>query len=536
MKKLTGKSIVKGTAIGKIKVIVKAEAHFAEKSELTPEEEKLRFEAASEKAKEQLDALYEKALREVGEEEAGIFEVHKMMLEDEDYLDSVNASISAGSTAENAVTETGAEFSEMFAGMDDEYMRARASDVRDVSQRVVNVLTGCEAAVLEEPSIIAAEELTPSETVGLDKTKILGFVTHTGSTTSHTAILARTMNIPTIFGIEVDKEWDGKTAILDGTADVFIVEPDAEALKEAEKRAKSDREHRAALQALIGLPNVTKDGRSIDIYANIGSVEDAVLANNNDAGGVGLFRTEFLYLAANDFPHEDTLFEAYKKAAEILGSKKLVIRTLDIGADKQTDYLKLDKEDNPALGLRAIRVCLTRPEIFKTQLRAMLRAAAFGNVAIMLPMIISLWEFEESKALLEECRRELADEGKEFGEVELGIEIETPAAALIADDLAVGADFFSVGTNDMTQYALAVDRQNLKLDKFADTHHPAVLKLIKMTVDAGHRHGTRVGICGELAADMDLTETFIRMGVDELSVNPSAILPLREKVRELDLS
>ena len=534
----TGKSILKGIAIGKIKFLKKAQAEIKDTAS-DPAVELKRFEDAKELAVEQLQALYDKAVVEAGEDHAAIFEIHMMMLDDDDYLDSITEIISSqGKSAEYAVKTTGENFAETFASMDDEYMKARAADVKDISTRVVNILTGADTGVDEgeNPFIIVAEDLAPSETVQLDKSKLLGFVTHLGSTNSHTAILARNMNIPALIGTDIDEDWDGKLAIIDGYNNCIYIEPTADLVETLDKKRVYDLQQRALLQELKKKPNITLDGKEINVYANIGNVSDVGMVLQNDAGGIGLFRSEFIYLHSETFPTEDEQFAIYKRVAEMMGGKKVIIRTLDIGADKQADYFNLPKEDNPALGYRAIRICLTQHDIFKAQLRALLRAAAFGNVSIMFPMIISVRELKDAKEVLEECRKELIAEGQQIGDVELGIMIETPASVMIADELAEEVEFFSIGTNDLTQYTLAIDRQNPKLDPFYDPHHPAVLRMIEQTVQAGHRHNCWVGICGELGADTSLTETFMRMGLDELSVNPGSVLGLRKVIRSLDLS
>ncbi len=534
----TGKSILKGIAIGKIKFLKKAQAEIKDTA-ADPAVELKRFEDAKELAVEQLQALYDKAVVEAGEDHAAIFEIHMMMLDDDDYLDSITEIISSqGKSAEYAVKTTGENFAETFASMDDEYMKARAADVKDISTRVVNILTGADTGVDEgeDPFIIVAEDLAPSETVQLDKSKLLGFVTHLGSTNSHTAILARNMNIPALIGTDIDEDWDGKLAIIDGYNNCIYIEPTADLVETLDKKRVYDLQQRALLQELKKKPNITLDGKEINVYANIGNVSDVGMVLQNDAGGIGLFRSEFIYLHSETFPTEDEQFAIYKRVAEMMGGKKVIIRTLDIGADKQADYFNLPKEDNPALGYRAIRICLTQHDIFKAQLRALLRAAAFGNVSIMFPMIISVRELKDAKEVLEECRKELIAEGQQIGDVELGIMIETPASVMIADELAEEVEFFSIGTNDLTQYTLAIDRQNPKLDPFYDPHHPAVLRMIEQTVQAGHRHNCWVGICGELGADTSLTETFMRMGLDELSVNPGSVLGLRKVIRSLDLS
>ena len=539
MQVATGKSILGGVAIGPLRVYRKEETQTAAASALTAEEELARFDAAREKAKEQLRALYDKALEEVGEENAAIFEIHEMMLEDDDYIDAVRSIVeNQGATAEYAVATTGDNFAAAFADMEDAYMKARATDVRDVSGRVVNILSGAEEqdALGDEPAILVADDLTPSETVQMDKSKLLGFITRYGSANSHTAILARTMNIPALIGVDYDESWDGKLAVLDGYNHCVYVDPAPELLGAMEDKRKDDLKQEALLQGLKKKPNVTLDGREVKVYANIGNAGDVGLVLQNDGGGIGLFRSEFIYLNSQDFPTEEEQFAIYKRVAETMAGKKVIIRTLDIGADKQADYFGLDKEENPALGYRAIRICLTRRDIFKAQLRAILRASAFGAVSVMFPMIISVREIRDAKDVLEECRGELRERGVAMGEVEIGIMIETPAAVMMAEELAQEVQFFSLGTNDLTQDTLAIDRQNPKLDAFYDAHHPAILRMIRQTVEAGHRHGCWVGICGELGADLTLTETFLRMGVDELSVSPPAILPLRKKIRSLDLS
>ncbi len=535
----TGKSILNGIAIGPLRIYKKTETQTKQTSSLSPEEEWARFEEAKEQAKEQLAGLYDKALDEVGEDNAAIFEIHQMMLDDDDYLEAIKGIIDTqGATAEYATETTGENFSAAFAAMEDEYMRARATDVKDISRRVVNILTGQGDAAMQDdkPAILVADDLTPSETVQLDKSKMLGFITRYGSSNSHTAILARTMGIPALIGVDFDDSWDGQLAVLDGYNHCVYIDPAQELLTAMEEKRKADLKQESLLQGLKKKPNVTLDGREIKVYANIGNASDVGLVLQNDAQGIGLFRSEFIYLESEDFPTEEQQFLIYKRVVETMAGKKVIIRTLDIGADKQAGYFDLDKEENPALGYRAIRICLTRKEIFKTQLRAILRASAFGTVSIMFPMIISLREVRDAKELLEECRAELKKQGIAFGEVEIGIMIETPAAVMIAEELAEEVQFFSLGTNDLTQYTLAIDRQNPKLDNFYDPHHPAVLRMIRHTVEAGHRHGCWVGICGELGADQKLTETFLRMGLDELSVSPAAILPLRKLIRSIDLS
>ena len=539
MQVATGKSILNGIAIGPIRIYRKEDAQLAVTSTRTAEEELSRFEDACEKAKEQLAGLYEKALAEVGEENAAIFEIHQMMLDDDDYLNAAREIIERqGATAEYAAATTGDNFAATFADMEDAYMKARATDVRDISHRLVNILTGAgEASHLgDEAAILVADDLTPSETVQLDKSKLLGFVTRHGSTNSHTAILARTMNIPALIGVDFDDSWDGKLAIIDGYNHCVYVDPASELLNTMEEKRQADLKQESLLQGLKKKPNVTLDGREIKVYANIGNAADVGLVLQNDAQGIGLFRSEFIYLDSEDYPSEEKQFEIYKRVVETMAGKKVIIRTLDIGADKQADYFQLDKEENPALGYRAIRICLTRKEIFKQQLRAILRASAFGTVSVMFPMIISVREVRDAKEILEECRAELEERGVAMGSVEIGIMVETPAAVLLADELAEEVEFFSLGTNDLTQYTLAIDRQNPKLDNFYNAFHPAVLRMIRMTVEAGHRHDCWVGICGELGADQTLTETFLRMGLDELSVSPPSVLPLRKCIRSLDLS
>ena len=537
VKAATGKSILNGIAIGRLRWFHKREIQAPVRSALTPEEELSRFEQARSKAREQLRRLHDSAVGEVGEDNAAIFEIHQMMLEDEDFLDAVKSVIrTQGGSAEHAVQVTGENFTAAFAAMDNTYMQARAVDVQDITHRLLTVLTGGdEEPDWDGPYILLADDLTPSETVQLDKGKLLGFVTRKGSANSHTAILARTMGIPALIGVEVDRNWDGHMAVLDGYNQCLYVDPAADLLSTMEAKRRSDAEQASLLQGLKKKPNVTLDGTEIKVYANIGNAAEVGLALQNDAQGIGLFRSEFLYLNSTDYPTEEEQFAVYRRVVETMAGKRVVVRTLDIGADKQADYFGLDKEENPALGYRAIRICLTRKGLFKTQLRAILRASAYGTVSIMFPMIISVREVRDAKELLEACRQELLSQGYTVGRVEVGIMVETPAAVLIADELAREVDFFSLGTNDLTQYTLAIDRQNPKLDPFYDPHHPALLRMVRMTVEAGHRHGCWVGICGELGADMALTESFLRMGVDELSVSPSAILPLRRRIRSLDL-
>ncbi|MBQ9885399.1 MAG: phosphoenolpyruvate--protein phosphotransferase [Lachnospiraceae bacterium] len=530
-----GKKINSGVAIGKAKILKKADNLVKRISIDDADAEKQRYDAAKEKAIEQLMALYDKAVKEVGEVNAQIFEVHSMMLEDDDYNDSVyNIIESQMVNAEYAVATTGDNFSDMFANMEDEYFKARAADVKDISERVVNILAGVDTGddMGDEPVIIFAEDLAPSETVQMDKSKLLGFVTHLGSANSHTAILARTMGIPALIGIEADDSWNGKTAILDGYSGRLIIDPDEDTLKEYEAKRQKDLEYKELLLSLKGKENVTQSGQKINIYANIGKVSDVAAVLDNDAGGIGLFRSEFLYLEKDTFPTEEEQFNAYRQVAENMAGKKVIIRTLDIGADKQVDYFNLGKEDNPALGYRAIRICLTQPDIFKTQLRALFRASYHGNIAIMYPMIISVDEVRKIKKIAEEVKAELISEGFKIGNVEQGIMIETPAAAVISDLLAKEVDFFSIGTNDLTQYTLAIDRQNSKLDEFYDSHHEAVLRLIEMVVKNAHKEGIWAGICGELGADTTLTERFLEMGLDELSVSPARVLAVRKAVRD----
>ena len=539
METYTGKSILKRTAIGKMMFYSKGEQVVQRKSVSDPEAELERYERAREKAVCQLHGLYEKALKEVGETGAAIFDVHAMMLEDDDLNDSIRNMIQSQKVnAEYAVAATGDNFSKMFAEMDDEYMQARAADVRDVAERVVGILYGRHDTgdLGEEPVILIAKDLAPSETVQMDKSKLLAFVTELGSANSHTAILARTMNIPALIGVPVGEELDGRMGIVDGSTGTLIVDPDEATLKKYEDKRQEEERQRELLQTLKNKEDVTLDGKHIRLYANIGSVGDTAKVLANDADGIGLFRSEFLYLEKTDYPTEEEQFQAYKAVAETMAGKKVIIRTLDIGADKQVDYFNLEKEDNPAMGYRAIRICLDRREIFKTQLRAIYRASAYGNIAIMYPMIISVKEVQEAKAVAEQVRTELKAQGIPYGEVEQGIMIETPAAVVISDLLAEEADFFSIGTNDLTQYTLAIDRQNSKLDPIYDSHHPAVLRMIKTVIENGHRGGCWVGICGELGADQSLTETFLRMGIDELSVTPAAVLPIRKIIRETDLS
>lgn len=536
MEMYTGKSIFKGIAIGKILFYQKGEQPVKRvKIEDTAEQIK-RYEDARAKAAEQLQGLYEKALKEVGEANAAVFEVHQMMLEDDDYIDSVvNIIETQQVNAEFAVATTGDNFAKMFAEMEDDYFKARAADVKDISERMVNILSGNESggAIGDEPVIVVAEDLAPSETVQMDKEKLLAFVTRLGSANSHTAILARTMNIPALIEVDIKEEWNGKMAVVDGYTGTFYIDPDEDILKKMQEKKEEDIKARELLQELKGKEDVTVDGKHIKLYANIGGVKDVASVLANDAAGIGLFRSEFLYLEADNYPNEEAQFQAYKTVAENMAGKKVIVRTLDIGADKQVDYFNLDHEENPAMGYRAIRICLDRRDIFRTQLRALLRASAYGNIGIMYPMIISVDEVKEIKKIVESIKTELTEKGIEYGEVEQGIMIETPAAVMISDLLAEEVDFFSIGTNDLTQYTLAIDRQNSKLDNIYDSHHPAVLRMIQKTIENGHKAGCWVGICGELGADMTLTETFLKMGIDELSVSPTFVLPIRKLICEM---
>lgn len=535
-----GKSVFGGIAIGKISVYKKDEQLVKRVKIEDADAEMERYTAARNIAAAQLQKLYDKALKEVGEANAAIFEVHQMMLEDEDYNESVENIIhSQMVNAEYAVASTADNFAQMFEAMDDDYMRGRAADVRDISERVITVLAGGAGSGLDsdEPVIIAADDLAPSETVQLDKDKVLSFVTAHGSENSHTAILARTMGIPALIGtgIDLDETVDGKLGIVDGTNGVVYVDPDAELLEEMKKKQQEEQEKKRLLQTLKGKENITLDGQKVMLYANVGNIKDLGIALQNDAGGIGLFRSEFIYLGQDHYPTEEEQFKIYKTVAETMAGRRVIIRTLDIGADKQCDYFELDKEDNPAMGLRAIRICLTRPEIFKTQLRALFRASVYGNINIMYPMIISVDEVRQIKAIVEEVKAELAEQGIEYGNPAQGIMIETPASVMMSRELAEEVDFFSIGTNDLTQYTLAIDRQNSKLDKFFDSHHPAVLRMIQMTVENAHKAGIWCGICGELGADQALTKDFLAMGVDELSVSPGSILPLRKIILETDV-
>lgn len=559
---LEGKSVFGGIAIGKLSVYGKKD-HAVKRSKVADTEaENNRFLEAKEEAKRQLAGFYEKAVKEVGEVNAAIFEIHQMMLDDQDYMESVTNMIKTQEVnAEFAVASTGDNFYAMFAAMEDDYMRERAADVKDISNRVISILQGSTAGTItgEEPVILLADDLAPSETVQLDKSKVLSFVTRHGSTNSHTAILARTMNIPALIGVDFPEKLDeapsgessfsqnaaagtdssvaidGVLGIVDGYQGKFYLNPDEETLAKYRKLKEEDEQKKWLLQELKGKENVTLDGKKINLYANIGGVADVANVLANDAGGIGLFRSEFLYLEAEDYPTEEAQFTAYKTVAENMAGKKVIIRTLDIGADKQVGYFNLEKEENPALGYRAIRICLDRKEIFKTQLRAIYRASYYGTISIMFPMIISVAEVHAIKEIITEVKAELDRDGLPYKEVEIGIMIETPAAVMISDLLAKEVDFFSIGTNDLTQYTLAIDRQNPKLDSIYDAHHEAVLRMLKMVVDNGHKEGCWVGICGELGADTELTETFLRMGFDELSVSPSMVLRVRDRIRNVDL-
>ncbi len=533
-----GKSVYKGIVMGPVAVLKKNDYQVKRTRIEDPEAEVKRVEEAVEVSKKQLGRLYDKAVREVGEASAAIFEVHQMMLEDEDYLESMQNMIRTELVnAEYAAAATGDNFAEMFAAMDDEYMKARSADVKDISERLVRNLSGEGDNDLSsmEPSVIVADDLSPSETVQMDKEKILAFVTVHGSTNSHTAILARMMNIPALIGVPMDLNGlkTGMTAVVDGFSGQVIFEPEEDVRKETEKRMQEEAEKQKLLEELKGKENITPDGRKINIYANIGSVGDLGYVMENDAGGIGLFRSEFLYLGRNDFPTEEEQFQAYKQAVQTMAGKKVIIRTLDIGADKQVEYFNLGKEENPALGYRAIRICLKQPEIFKAQLRALFRAAVYGNLSVMYPMITSTEEVEKIYAIVAEVEEELKAQEVQYKIPEQGIMIETPAAVMISDRLAEMVDFFSIGTNDLTQYTLAIDRQNEQLDDFYNPHHEAVLRMIRMVVENAHKCGKWAGICGELGADLTLTEQFVRMGVDELSVAPSMILKLRKVVREM---
>lgn len=534
-----GKSVFSGVAIGKIFVYKKAE-NTVEKYEVEdPAAELARFKAAQEKAITQLQGLYEKTCKDIGEEEAMIFEMHQQLLEDLDYVESIQGIIENDKlNAEYAVFVTAEQFAAMFIAMDDEYMSGRAVDIKDVSERVISILNGTQvsAEAMPEPVIILAEDLAPSETVQFEKDKMLAIVTQKGSANSHTAILARMMNIPSLVmtDIELDLDYNGKMAVVDGFTGKIYIEPDDVVMAEMKEKQKRAEERRRMLQTLKGLPTVTKSGKHVHLYANIGGVEDVDAVLENDSEGIGLFRSEFLYLGRDDYPSEEEQFEAYKNVVSRMGGKKVIIRTLDIGADKQADYFNIAKEENPALGFRAIRICLERVDMFKTQLRAIYRASAYGKVSIMFPMIISVSEIVRIKEIVEEVKEELTQKDIPFGDVELGIMIETPAAVMISDQLAAEVEFFSIGTNDLTQYTLAIDRQNQTLEPFYDAHHDAVLRMIQKTIENAHAHGAWCGICGELGADMELTRRFIQMGIDELSVSPVFTLELRKKIRETE--
>lgn len=538
MVELFGNKVCGGIAIGKLKFYKKTSNMVVRRSVADTAAEIDRYEQAKQTAIEQLNSLYEKALVRLGEDGADIFHVNAMMIEDEDYNDSIHNIIRGQKVnAEFAVSVTGDNFSEMFASMEDDYFKARSVDVKDISERIIRILMGVSdnGDMGDEPVILLAEDLAPSETVQMDKEKLLSFVTRLGSSNSHTAILARTMGVPALVGVEVSEEWGGKTGIVDGYNGKLIVEPETSVLEEYLKKKEAEDQQKQLLKELKGKDNITKSGKRIELYANIGSPADLGSVLENDATGIGLFRSEFLYLSSDHYPSEEEQFQAYKKVLETMGGKKVVIRTLDIGADKQVDYFNLDKEDNPALGFRAIRICLTRPEIFRTQLRALFRASAYGNLAIMYPMITSVWEVEEIKAVSKAVREELTADGIRIGNVEEGIMIETPAAVMISDELAKMVDFFSVGTNDLTQYTIAVDRQNEKLERFYDPHHPALLKMLKIIADNAHKEGKWVGICGELGADITLLEYFLEIGMDELSMSPGMILPVRKVLREIEV-
>ena len=540
MQSYQGKSVYKGIAMGPVVVLKKNDYQVKRTRIEDPEAEIKRVDEALEKSKEQLQKLYDKAVQEVGEASAAIFEVHQMMLEDDDYLEAIQNTIRTEQiNAEYAVAATGDNFAEMFASMDDDYMKARSADIKDISERLVRNLSGQDDADLSsiEPSIIVADDLSPSETVQMDKDKILAFVTVHGSTNSHTAILARMMNIPALIGVDMNLEeiHTGMEAVVDGFQGTVIFEPDETVKAQTTEKMAEEAEKLRLLQELKGKENVTLDGHKINIYANIGSVGDIGYVMENDAGGIGLFRSEFIYLEKDNYPTEEEQFQIYKAVAQNMAGKKVIIRTLDIGADKQIDYFDMAHEENPAMGYRAIRICLDRPEVFKTQLRALFRASMFGNISIMYPMIISVTEVKQIKAIVAEVKKELTEQGIPFkDDVEQGVMIETPAAVMISDLLAKEVDFFSIGTNDLTQYTLAIDRQNAKLDNIYDSHHEAVLRMIQMVIDNAHKEGIWAGICGELGADTTLTERFIQMGIDELSVSPTFVLPVRKIVRELD--
>lgn len=535
MKTYEGKSVFYGIAIGKIRLLKKEKRNVVRTHIEDVEGEIARKNKAVSETDAQLKNLYEKALQEVGEVGAAIFEVHQVMLQDPDFQEAIENLIRTQEVnTEYAVATTSDNFANMFEMMDDDYMKARAADVRDISERLITVLSEetVDLSSGEEAEIIVAEDLTPSETVQMDKSKVRSFVTRLGSANSHTAILARTMNIPALIGIDYEEEINGKTAVVDGFQGILIVDPDSETLLSYVKKEEEERSKQELLLTLKGKETVTKSGKAIQLYANIGGLSDLQYVLQNDAAGIGLFRSEFLYLEKPDYPTEEEQFQVYKSVAQTMAGKKVIIRTLDIGADKQIDYFDLKKEENPAMGFRAIRICLKRPEIFKTQLRALYRASIYGNIAIMFPMITSVWEIRKIKEIVEEVKEELRKEDIPYHEMDLGVMIETPAAVMVSEELAKEVQFFSIGTNDLTQYTLAVDRQNGELDDFYDAHHPAVLKMIRMVIENGHKQNIWVGICGELGADLTLTDTFLDMGIDELSVSPSRILPIRKKIRE----
>lgn len=535
MKIYQGKSVYHGIAVGKIRILKKEKRNVVRSHVEDVEAEIRRKAAAVDETMQQLRQLYDKALQEVGESGAAIFDVHQMMLEDQDYQESIENMIRTQEVnAEYAVAVTSDNFAAMFEQMDDDYMKARAADVRDISERLISVLLEekQELDSKEDKEIVVAEDLSPSETVQMDKSRVQAFVTRFGSSNSHTAILARTMNIPALIGVDYTEDMDGKLAVVDGFKGIVIADPDEATLAEYRKKEAEEAEKRELLQTLKGKESVTRSGREIRLYANIGGISDLQAVMQNDAAGIGLFRSEFLYLEKSDYPTEDEQFQVYKSVAETMAGKKVIIRTLDIGADKQIGYFDLKKEENPAMGFRAIRICLKRPEIFRTQLRALYRASNYGNIAIMFPMIISVKEILRIKEIVEEVKQELRDQGISFKEVELGVMIETPAAVMVSEELAGEVDFFSIGTNDLTQYTLAIDRQNGELDEFYDSHHPAVLSMIRMVIDNAHKKGIWAGICGELGADLTLTDTFLDMGIDELSVSPSCVLSIRKKIRE----
>ena len=539
MEIIKGKSILNKVAIGPILYHRKTESQVKRRTVEYTEAEVKRYEMAVACAEDELKTLHEKACEQVGETGAAVFEVHMMMLEDADYRDSVlNIIRNQKTNAEYAAAVTGDNFYRLFADMSDEYFRARAADVKDITNRLVKILSGdaVESGFLTQPVILMAEDLAPSETVQLEKNMLLGFITEQGSPNSHTAILARSMNIPALVSVDVKEAWDGKMAVIDGETGMLYVDPDEETLAAMEKKKQAEEEKERLLQELKDKEDITLDGTKVKLYANIGDVSDVAEVLKSNAAGIGLFRSEFLYLEKKTYPTEEEQFAAYRQVAEMMAGKEVIIRTLDIGADKQADYFKLKKEENPAMGYRAIRICLTRPEIFRTQLRAIYRASAFGKISIMFPMIASLWEVQKAKEIAASVRDELKEQGVPFGNVAIGIMIETPAAAIISEDLAKEVDFFSIGTNDLVQYTLAIDRQNEKLDEFYDPKHPAVLRLIRFVAESGHKYGCMVGICGELGAETDLTEDFLKMGIDELSVSPSFLLKVREKIRQTDLT